>query len=73
VYVLFVYQELSESESDSESVKSAVNRFAETEDLIGDGSQQFCLPTIPGKHQDLTSISADTVSKSYSRFKDSEK
>ncbi|XP_069104394.1 M-phase inducer phosphatase-like [Argopecten irradians] len=38
-----------------------VNRFVDEEDLIGDGSDQFCLPTVRGKHQDLKSISPDTM------------
>ncbi|XP_069141029.1 M-phase inducer phosphatase-like [Argopecten irradians] len=46
----------------SRDVKDVVNRLAEEEDLIGDGTDKFCLPTIRGKHQDLKSISADTMS-----------
>ncbi|XP_069141028.1 M-phase inducer phosphatase-like [Argopecten irradians] len=45
----------------SRDVKDAVNRLVEEEDLIGDGKDTFCLPTIRGKHQDLKSISADTM------------
>ncbi|XP_069141026.1 M-phase inducer phosphatase 2-like [Argopecten irradians] len=45
----------------SPDVKNAVNRLVEEEDLIGDGKDTFCLPTIRGKHQDLKSISADTM------------
>ncbi|XP_033756668.1 M-phase inducer phosphatase-like [Pecten maximus] len=41
-------------------MKAAVDRLVE-EDLIGDGTDTFCLPTIRGKHQDLKSISADTM------------
>ncbi|XP_069139237.1 M-phase inducer phosphatase-like [Argopecten irradians] len=50
-----------ESLTSPADVKDAVNRLVEEEDLIGDGTDTFCLPTIRGKHQDLKSISADTM------------
>ncbi|XP_069141000.1 M-phase inducer phosphatase-like [Argopecten irradians] len=53
-----LYEEGQVSPAD---VKDAVNRLVEEEDLIGDGTDTFCLPTIRGKHQDLKSISADTM------------
>ncbi|OWF41040.1 M-phase inducer phosphatase 2-like [Mizuhopecten yessoensis] len=42
-------------------VKAVVNRLVEEEDLVGDGTDTFCLPTIKGRHQDLKSISANTM------------
>ncbi|XP_021372966.1 M-phase inducer phosphatase-like [Mizuhopecten yessoensis] len=42
-------------------VKAVVNRLVEDEDLVGDGTDTFCLPTIKGRHQDLKSISANTM------------
>ncbi|XP_033738578.1 M-phase inducer phosphatase-like [Pecten maximus] len=45
----------------SADVKMAVDLMAETEDLVADGSRQYCLPTIKGKHQDLKSISPQTM------------
>jgi rhodanese-related sulfurtransferase len=33
----------------------------ETRDLIADGSRDYTLPTIPGKHSDLASITVDTM------------
>ncbi|OWF49483.1 M-phase inducer phosphatase-like isoform X1 [Mizuhopecten yessoensis] len=43
-------------------VISAVERLVEEEDLIGNGTQAFCLPIIPGKHSDLKSITSETMS-----------
>ena len=40
---------------------TAVNRFTEDDDLVGDGSGSFCLPTITGKHSDLKNISSQTM------------
>ena len=45
-----------------DDVISVVDRLVEERDLIGNGSQSHVLPTIPGKHADLKSISAETVS-----------
>ncbi|XP_069128539.1 M-phase inducer phosphatase-like [Argopecten irradians] len=45
----------------SDDVKMAVDMMAEADDLIADGSRQYCLPTIKGKHQDLKSISPQTM------------
>ncbi|XP_041371028.1 M-phase inducer phosphatase 1-like [Gigantopelta aegis] len=47
--------------STHEQVKSAVDRLQRTENLIGDGSQNHVLPTTCGRHQDLKSISPQTV------------
>lgn len=46
---------------DQELVKDVVGRMVEESNLIGDGSQTCSLPTIPGKHQDLKSITNQTV------------
>ncbi|XP_021379026.1 M-phase inducer phosphatase 1-B-like isoform X2 [Mizuhopecten yessoensis] len=45
---------------DSADVKTAMDLMTETGDLVADGSRPYCLPTIPGKHQDLKSISPET-------------
>ena len=44
-----------------EDIIMAVERL-ETCDLMADGSRNYTLPTISGKHSDLKSISADTMS-----------
>lgn len=50
--------------SETEAViKSALNRSANEPDLIGDCSKPYCLPTIPGKHQDLKGISPETMTR----------
>ena len=41
-------------------IKSALDN--DDEDTIGDFSKPYCLPTIPGNHSDLKSISVQTVS-----------
>jgi len=43
---------------------TVVDKLAE-DDLIGNGSQAFSLPTIPGKHSDLKSIASTTVRNLY--------
>ena len=43
-----------------EDIIRAVERL-ETRDLVADGSRDYTLPTLPGKHSDLKSISADTL------------
>lgn len=49
--------------SESEAmIKSALNRQADEPDLVGDCSRTYCLPTFGGKHQDLKSISSQTLS-----------
>ncbi|KAH9513256.1 hypothetical protein Btru_034491 [Bulinus truncatus] len=42
-------------------IKSAVSKMYMEEDLIGDCSKSFCLPTVKGKHQDLKSITPETL------------
>ncbi|XP_071089159.1 M-phase inducer phosphatase-like [Haliotis cracherodii] len=44
-------------------MKSAVDKMEQGTDLIGDGSQNHCLPTIQGRHKDLKSVAPHTVSK----------
>ncbi|XP_062611440.1 M-phase inducer phosphatase 1-like [Saccostrea cucullata] len=46
---------------DQDEIKAVVGRMVDASDLIGDGSQTCSLPTIPGKHSDLKSITNDTV------------
>ncbi|XP_012937345.1 M-phase inducer phosphatase isoform X2 [Aplysia californica] len=50
------------SETDAQ-IKSAVSRMFMEPDLIGDSSKCYCLPTIKGKHQDLKSITPETLSR----------
>lgn len=44
-------------------IKSAVSRMSEEPDLIGDSSKACILPTMRGKHQDLKTISPETVAR----------
>ncbi|KAK3096286.1 hypothetical protein FSP39_025342 [Pinctada imbricata] len=44
-----------------EYVVMSLNRLVEERNLIGDGSCSYSLPTIPGKHSDLTSITCHTA------------
>ena len=61
----------SESESESEQnaqstrIGSAMSKAAE-EDLIGDFTRPYCLPRTDCKHNDLKSISSQTVSYCFS-------
>ena len=48
------------SDDDSFGVIDAVDRLIQS-DLVADGSRTYTLPTIVGKHQDLKSISVDTM------------
>ncbi|XP_033756264.1 M-phase inducer phosphatase-like [Pecten maximus] len=50
------------SKCDSDFVIEAVNNFVEHDDITGNGSQPYCLPTISGKHSDLKSITSTTLS-----------
>lgn len=45
----------------SDELKDVVNRLSENGDLIADGSRSHSLPTITGKHQDMKSISSQTL------------
>nr|XP_022336118.1 M-phase inducer phosphatase-like [Crassostrea virginica] len=44
-----------------DDIKAVVSRMVEESDLTGDGSQTCSLPTIPGKHPDLKSVTNQTV------------
>ena len=55
------FQDEPVSSEPSETIVSAVDRLTSDEDLIADGSRVYSLPTIPGKHKDLKTISPDTV------------
>nr|XP_022336082.1 M-phase inducer phosphatase-like [Crassostrea virginica] len=46
---------------DDDEIKAVVGRMVEESNLTGDGSQTCSLPTIPGKHSDLRSITNETV------------
>ena len=46
----------------TDDIITAVERL-ESRDLIADGSRDYTLPTISGKHSDLKSISADTMAE----------
>ncbi|KAL3864444.1 hypothetical protein ACJMK2_006128 [Sinanodonta woodiana] len=43
------------------SVIDAVDRLSGEPGLIANGTRSYCLPTVPGKHRDLTSISCHTM------------
>ncbi|XP_061179615.1 M-phase inducer phosphatase-like [Saccostrea echinata] len=49
--------------TDQSEVLQFVERVTQEEDLVGDGSATHSLPTIPGKHADLKSVTNETVSK----------
>ena len=51
---------VSEANDSGALIKSVLDNDAE--DTIGDFSKPYCLPTIPGNHSDLKSISVQTVS-----------
>ena len=59
------FQEEPPTSEHSEKIVSAVDRLTSDEDLIADGSRDYSLPTISGKHKDLKTISPDTVSFIY--------
>jgi M-phase inducer phosphatase len=53
------------------TIKSALLRASTNPDLIGDFSKPFALPLMEGRHQDLKSISVDTLAAlMQGRFKD---
>lgn len=55
---------LTRCHSETEAmIKSALNRIADEPDLVGDCSRAYTLPTINGKHQDLKSITSETLSR----------
>lgn len=51
----------SQSTAEQNEVVVFIERVSQEEDLVGDGSTSHSLPTIPGKHADLKSITTDTV------------
>lgn len=53
----------SMSMNDTAAVYSSLDPSSSESNLIGDFSQPYCLPMIDGKHNDLKSISADTMQK----------
>ena len=52
----------STHQSQCAAVIEAVDRLSNKRELVADGSRGYCLPTIPGKHDDLKSISTETMS-----------
>lgn len=44
-------------------IKNALSRSSSDPDLIGDFTKPFCLPHIEGRHNDLRSISVDTMAE----------
>ncbi|BFZ01290.1 hypothetical protein BsWGS_04329 [Bradybaena similaris] len=44
-------------------IKSAISQMFSDPDLLGDCSKAYCLPTVSGRHQDLKSISPETLSQ----------
>lgn len=44
-------------------IMNALSRSSSDSNLIGDFSQNFCLPIVEGRHSDLKSISAETMRK----------
>ena len=54
------YLSASDASDSGALITSALDNDAE--DTIGDFSKPYCLPTIPGNHSDLKSISVQTVS-----------
>ena len=50
------------SASPISSIPQAVDKLSTESDLIADGSRANVLPTIPGKHSDLSAISPETMS-----------
>ena len=57
MYVSLSFQEALTSST----IIDAVDRLTTDKDLVADGSRDYTLPTIPGKHSDLKSISCDTM------------
>ncbi|XP_063221786.1 M-phase inducer phosphatase-like isoform X2 [Bacillus rossius redtenbacheri] len=53
-----IQRSFSENEA---TIKSALMRSSLQPDLIGDFSRPFALPLIPGRHQDLKTISCETL------------
>ena len=58
---LFILQDSSSALTSFETIACAVDRLTSDEDLVADGSRVYSLPSIPGKHKDLKTVSPDTV------------
>lgn len=56
----------SEETGRPDTIIRALDQFETNTGLVADGSRDYSLPTIPGKHSDLKTISCDTVSCSCS-------
>ncbi|KAL5008311.1 hypothetical protein ScPMuIL_013892 [Solemya velum] len=54
-------KDITTTGSDFEAIDQ-LHLFVDQGSLIGDGSRMHCLPTTRGRHQDLISVSIDTVS-----------
>ena len=46
-----------------QSIIQAVDKLSTKDELVADGSRDYSLPTVSGKHSDLKAISPDTVCK----------
>ena len=51
--------------SEIHSIIQAVDKLSTKEELVADGSRDYSLPTIQGKHSDLKTISSETVLKCF--------
>ena len=59
--IIFFWQDKPQQ---NENITAVVNKLFDEGHLIADGSKPYSLPTIVGKHGDLTSITSETVSNS---------
>ena len=57
---IFAFQNIQQE--NTIEIKTVVERLVTEQRLIADGSRDHILPTIPGKHSDLKSISPETMS-----------
>lgn len=44
-----------------EDIRSALSQSTQDSEMVGDYSRGYCLPTIPGRHPDLKSITSETL------------
>ena len=58
---LLLLQHTLHFQDSSEVIIDAVDKLTTDTDLVADGSRDYTLPTILGKHSDLKSISAETL------------
>ena len=64
IFIYLIFLDLlqdSDIKNDTDII-SVVERLATKQNLVADGTRDYILPTIPGKHSDLKSISAETLS-----------